>query len=139
MANGVNKVILIGNLGQDPDFRMTGGGTAVANLNLACNERVKKGDEWVEQTEWVRVVTFGRTAENCRDYLAKGRQVYVEGRLQTRNWEDRDGNKRYTTEVVARQVLFLQSGQGQGQGSGGQKASGGYDGPPPIGDDDIPF
>ena len=137
MASGVNKVILIGNLGQDPDFRMTGGGTAVANLNLACNDRMKKDGEWVERTEWVRVVTFGRTAENCRDYLAKGRQVYVEGRMQTRNWEDREGNKRYTTEVVANQVLFLQGGQG-GSG-GGTKSSGGYDGPPPIGDDDIPF
>lgn len=136
MGNGVNKVILIGNLGQDPDFRMTGGGTAVANLNLACNDRMKKDGEWVERTEWVRVVTFGRTAENCRDYLAKGRQVYVEGRLQTRNWEDKDGIKRYTTEVVANQVLFLQSGSGAG---GGQKSSSGYDGPPPIGDDDIPF
>lgn len=136
MASGVNKVILIGNLGQDPDFRMTGGGTAVANLRVACSDRFKSKDgEWAERTEWVSVVTFGRTAENCRDYLAKGRQVYVEGRLQTRSWEDKEGNKRYTTEVVGNQVLFLQGGGG----GGGQKASGGFAGPPPIDDDDIPF
>ncbi|MFH1807778.1 MAG: single-stranded DNA-binding protein [Pseudomonadota bacterium] len=137
MANGVNKVILIGNLGQDPDVRVTGGGTAVANMRLACNERYKnKNGEWEDRVEWVSVVTFGKTAENCRDYLAKGRQIYVEGRLQTRNWEDKDGNKRYTTEVVANQVLFLQGG---GANAGASKTGGGDDSPPPYSDDDIPF
>ncbi len=141
MASGVNRVTLIGNLGQDPEFRMTGSGTGVANLRLACSERYKaKSGEWEERTEWINVVTFGRTAENCRDYLKKGRQVYVEGRMQTRKWEDRDGNNRYTTEVVGNQVLFLQGGQGQGGGGGGGGGGGrSDDGPPPIGDDDIPF
>jgi single-strand DNA-binding protein len=139
MAAGVNKVTLIGNLGQDPEVRFTGGGTAVANMRIACSERFKnKNGDWEDRVEWVSVVVFGKTAENCRDYLAKGRQVYIEGRLQTRDWEDRDGNKRKTTEVVANQVLFLQGGGG---GGGGGAARGGNtpDEPPPIDDDDIPF
>lgn len=123
MSNGVNKVTLIGNLGQDPDVRVTGGGTAVANMRLACNERYKNGQgEWVDRVEWVTVVAFGKTAENCREYLQKGRQLYVEGRLQTRNWEDKDGNKRYTTEVIANQVLFL--GQGQSKDNGQENLPG---------------
>ncbi|MBN2359092.1 MAG: single-stranded DNA-binding protein [Deltaproteobacteria bacterium] len=134
MAGGVNKVILIGNLGQDPEVRVTGGGTAVANMRIACNDRFKnKSGEWEDRTEWVTVVAFGKTAENCREFLQKGRQIYVEGRLQTRSWEDKEGNKRYTTEVVANQVLFL-----GGKGGGGATA-GGSDEPPPISDDDIPF
>jgi single-strand DNA-binding protein len=131
---GVNKVILIGNLGQDPEVRYTGGGTAVVNLRVACNDRFKnKSGEWEDRTEWVTVVAFGKTAENCGEFLQKGRQIYVEGRLQTRDWEDRDGNKRKTTEVVANQVVFLQGG------SGGRTPAGGSDDPPPIDDDDIPF
>ncbi len=132
MSNGVNKVILIGNLGADPEVRRTQNGNAVANLRLACNERKKDGDQWVEHTEWVSVVTFGRTAENCGEYLKKGRQVYVEGRLQTRKWTDRDGNDRYSTEVVAQRVNFLSSPKGGESG----KSSGGDDG---FFDGDLPY
>jgi single-strand DNA-binding protein len=111
----VNKVILIGNLGQDPEMRYTSNGTPVANFSLATNEKYSTGDgQMQERTEWHRVVVFGRTAENCANYLAKGRQAYVEGRLQTRQWEDRDGNRRYTTEIVAREVRFL-GGGGRGE------------------------
>lgn len=136
MSSGVNKVILIGNLGQDPEVRTTGGGTSVANMRLACSDRFKnKSGEWEDRTEWVTVVAFGKTAENCREFLQKGRQIYVDGRLQTRSWEDKEGNKRYTTEVVANQVLFL-GGKGAGAGA---TTGGGSDEPPPISDDDIPF
>ena len=132
MSNGVNKVILIGNLGQDPEVRYTGGGTAVANLRIACTDRYKNRDgEWQDRTEWVSLVVFGKTAENCGDYLKKGRQIYADGRLQTRQWEDREGNKRYTTEVVANQVIFL--GGQQGSSSAPSNSA------PPIYDDDIPF
>ncbi len=106
MAKGVNKVILVGNLGKDPEVRFADSGNAVANFSLACNERRKQGDEWVDHVEWVRVVTFGKTAENVGEYLGKGRQVYVEGRLQTREYE-KDGIKRWSTEVVAREIVFL--------------------------------
>ena len=143
----VNKVILIGNLGADPELRYTSGGTAVTELRLATNRRFKDRDgAWQDDTQWHRVVVWAKQAENCKEYLSKGRSVYVEGRLQTRQWEDRDGNKRYTTEVVADTVLFL-------GGRGGGSAMG-YDEPPPpddqhapattpvapsVEDDDIPF
>ena len=151
---GVNKVILIGNLGADPEVRYTQSGSPVANLRIATSERWTSRDgQPQERTEWHRVVTFGRLAEHCRDYLAKGRQIYAEGRLQTRQWEDKDGNKRYTTEIVAQTVQFL--GRGATTGAGQQKqepSPGGFDegygpsggsgfdpGPPPITDDDVPF
>ena len=108
MARGVNKVILIGNLGQDPELRYTGSGTAVCNMRLATNERYKdRDDNWVDRTEWHNVVTWGSLAETCNEYLQKGSRVYFEGQLQTRSWEDRDGNTRYTTEVKAREMMFL--------------------------------
>jgi single-strand DNA-binding protein len=152
---GVNKVILVGNLGRDPEVRYTQGGTAVANFTLATTDRFKNRDgEWEDRTEWHRVVFFGRTAEVCGEYLHKGKQIYVEGRLQTRKWEDRDGNERYTTEVVGDRMQMLgradegggykgRSGSDQGRG-GSRKNQGGRGGPgvsePPIGpDDDIPF
>lgn len=126
----VNKVILIGHLGADPEMRYTQSGTAVGNLRIATNETwTDKSGQRQERTEWHRVVTFGRTAENVGKYLKKGRQIYVEGRLQTRDWEDRDGNKRYTTEIVASNITFL--------GGGGKGAGGGFDGPPAYTDDDI--
>jgi len=138
----INKVILIGNLGRDPETRTTQGGSTVAKLAVATAERVKKGDEWVEQVEWHRVVCFGRLAENVGRFLKKGRQVYVEGRIRTEKWKDQSGNDRYTTEVVANEIRFL--------GGGGQReaepsraapadttsASGGYTA---AGDEDIPF
>ena len=126
----VNKVILLGHLGADPEMRYTQSGTAVGNLRIATNETwTDKSGQRQERTEWHRVVTFGRTAENVGKYLKKGRQIYVEGRLQTRDWEDRDGNKRYTTEIVASNITFL--------GGGGKGAGGGFDGPPAYTDDDI--
>ena len=153
---GVNKAILIGNLGADPEARYTQSGSAVTNFRIATSEKwTGKDGQPQERTEWHRIVTFGRLAETCRDYLSKGRQVYVEGRIQTRQWEDRDGNKRWTTEVVAQTVRFLGSRSDRGeapsspppasenepyQGGGDQGSGGGSDsGPPPIGDDDVPF
>ena len=109
MANrGLNKVQLIGNLGADPDFRSTPSGTSVVSLRVATTETWNNKDGQQEQkTEWHRVVMWGKLAEIARDYLKKGKQVYLEGRLQTSSWEDRDGQKRYTTEVVANQMLML--------------------------------
>ncbi len=161
MARGVNKVILLGNLGKDPEVRYTQSGSAVANFSLATTERRKQGEEWVDHTEWHNIVVFGRRAELCGEYLQKGSQVFIEGRIQTRKWEDRDGNTRYTTEIVGLDVQFLgrtrqgggQSGaQGSGFGGGrpgqaGPKASGGPGADPfPSGgdagfdpNDDVPF
>ncbi len=116
---GVNKVILIGNLGRDPELRYTQNGQAVANFTLATTENWndRGSGERVERTEWHRIVVWGRSGENCAKYLAKGRTVYVEGRLQTREWEDREGQKRRTTEINAQTVQFL----GGSRGSGGAK------------------
>lgn len=108
MSSGVNKAILVGNLGGDPEVRSTGGGTPVANFTIATNESFKTRDgERNERTEWHRIVAFGKLAEICGQYLKKGKQVYIEGRIQTRQWEDRSGNKRYTTEVVCNQMVML--------------------------------
>ena len=120
MARGVNKVILIGNLGQDPELRYTGSGTAVCNFSLATTESYKdrEGNQ-VENTEWHRIVAWARLAEICGEYLSKGRQVYIEGQLQTRQWEDKDGNSRYTTEIKAREMQMLGSREGGSSGGGG--------------------
>ncbi|MBW2371934.1 MAG: single-stranded DNA-binding protein, partial [Deltaproteobacteria bacterium] len=105
---GVNKVILIGNLGRDPELRYTASGTAVANFTLATSENIRTKDGGREdRTEWHRIVAWARTAELCSQYLSKGRSVYIEGRLQTREWEDKEGQKRRTTEIVANTVQFL--------------------------------
>jgi single-strand DNA-binding protein len=141
---GINKAILIGRLGSDPEVRYTPSGVAVANFNIATSEEWKDKDtgEKKERTEWHRIVAWSKLGEICGEYLAKGRQVYVEGRIQTRSWEDRDGNKRYTTEIVASDVQFLGA---RDAGVGTRAASGapGSDiqGPPIQGpeDDDIPF
>ncbi|MBI2712651.1 MAG: single-stranded DNA-binding protein [Bdellovibrio sp.] len=118
----VNKVILVGRLGQNPEVRYTPSGAAVANFSVATNESwVDKSGQKQERTEWHRVVVWGKTAENCGQYLSKGRQVYVEGRLQTRQWQDKDNQTKYTTEVQAQTVQFLGGnapGVGQGAGSG---------------------
>jgi len=104
----VNKWIGIGNLGKDPDSRFTGSGMAVCNFSIACAEKWKdKAGEWQEKTEWVNIVAWGKLAEICGKYLQKGKQVYIDGKLQTRQWDDKDGNKRYTTEVVAREMKML--------------------------------
>ena len=157
MAGGVNKVILVGNLGADPDMRYTPSGQGVCELRLATNESWNdKNGQRQERTEWHRVVVWGKRAEICSKYLSKGRQVYVEGRIQTRNYDDKDGNKRYITEIIANDVQFLGGGGagggregrssegpppgepdfgGYGGGGGGGGAGGGGGGP----DDDIPF
>ena len=138
MARGVNKAILLGNLGKDPEVRYTQSGSAVANFSLATTRAYKQGEEWKEETEWHNIVVFGRTAERCSEYLQKGSQVYLEGRIQTRKWEDRDGNTRYTTEIVASDVQFLSRSKGQGEGGGYGGGGyggggGGYGGPPQQG------
>ena len=115
MARGINKVILVGNLGQDPELRYTGSGTAVCNLRLATNESYKDASgQLVEKTEWHSVVAWSRLAEICGEYLKKGSLVYFEGSLQTRSWDDKDGNTRYTTEVKVREMMML-----DGRGGGG--------------------
>ena len=159
MARGINKVILIGNLGNDPDTRYTAGGAAVANITLATNEswRDKESGEMQERTEWHKVVFFARLAEIVSEYLRKGSQVYIEGRLQTRKWQDKEGNDRWTTEIVANEMQML-GGRGGGGGGdfgppsqrGGEAAApkkGGAGAAAPAGgeaekefvDDDIPF
>jgi single-strand DNA-binding protein len=149
----VNKVILVGNLGRDPELRYTQSGQAVATLSLATTDRWRdKEGANQERTEWHRIVVWGKQAENCAQYLQKGRSAYIEGRLQTRDWEDKDGVKKYTTEIVAQIVQFLGGrggaggpGSGDGPGSSGPPmGGGGMDGPgpgpsgPPPGDD-VPF
>ena len=106
--SGVNKAILIGHLGADPEMRSTASGTAVASFSLATTERYNdKSGERQERTEWHRIVVWARLAEICNQYLKKGKQVYIEGRIQTRQWEDQSGNKRYTTEIVANNMTML--------------------------------
>ena len=109
MARGLNKVMLIGNLGADPEMRYTGNGNAVGNVRLATAEswRDRESGEQQERTEWHRVIFFGRLAEIVGEYLRKGSQIYIEGRLQTRKWQDREGNDRYTTEIVASEMQML--------------------------------
>lgn len=162
----INKVILVGNLGADPEMRYTQSGVAVANFTLATSEQWTGADgQRQEQTEWHRVVAWRRLAEICGEYLHKGSRVYIEGKLQTRKWQDQNGNDRYTTEIVAREMKML-TPRGEGQssgsyggggynggapsggsasgGSGGGGYSGGFGGdygqePPPGTGDDVPF
>lgn len=138
MARGVNKVILVGNLGADPEMKYTPSGTPICTFRLATSETFKDRDgNQQERTEWHRVVAWSKLAEICGQYLAKGRQVYIEGSIRTRSWDDNEGNKRFMTEIVARDVQFLGGGAGGGSGAGG--GGGDFGGPPPLGDDDIPF
>ncbi len=119
-AGGVNKVILIGNLGADPELRYTPSGQAVCDLRLATNESwTDKQGQKQERTEWHRVVMWGKPAEICKQYLTKGQKLYVEGRLQTRSWDDKEGNKRYSTEIIGTDFMFLGGGSGAGAGAGG--------------------
>jgi single-strand DNA-binding protein len=144
----VNKVILVGNLGRDAELRYTPGGSPVATINLPTTEIWNdKAGQRQEKTEWHRVVLWGKTAESLNEYLTKGKQIYVEGRLQTRQWDDKDGNKRYTTEIRGDRIVLL-GGGGMGTGGGGrqQPRSAGTSPdehmPEPGGeltDDDIPF
>ena len=128
----INKAILIGNLGADPEIRYTQSGTPVATFNIATTERWKDKDgQQQEQTEWHRIVAWARLAEICGEYLNKGSKVYIEGRIQTRKWQDQNGNDRYTTEIVAREMKML-SPRGE-SGGGGYGASGGFDPGPSAG------
>lgn len=140
---GVNKVIIVGRLGKDPEVKTIGSGNTVAQLNIATSENwVDKEGQKQERTEWHRVVVWGRLAEICGKHLAKGRQIYVEGRLQTRSWEDNQGQKRYTTEIVANTVQFLGANSERSEGSSRGDDFGSQDfGPEPSFDssEDIPF
>jgi single-strand DNA-binding protein len=113
-VSGVNKVIIVGNLGRDPEVRYSQGGMAIGKLSVAVTEKIKKGDEWEEHTEWFRVTVFGKTAENAAQYLAKGRQVYVEGRLKTEKYKDKEGVEKTSTEVVASTLQYLGGGGDRG-------------------------
>ena len=145
MARGINKVIVVGNLGQDPETRYMPSGSAVTNMTVATNEtwKDKQTGEQKERTEWHRVAMFGKLAEIAAEYLRKGSQVYIEGKLRTRKWQDKQGNDRYTTEIIADEMQML-----GGRGGGGAPASqdSGSSGPAPGPsddgggfDDDIPF
>ena len=158
MAKSVNKVILLGNLGKDPEVRFTGGGTAVASFTMATSSsyKDKTSGDWKETTEWHNIVAWQRLAEIARDYLKKGNKVYVEGRLQTRKWQDKEGKDRYTTEIVANELVLLggrnaDTGEGGGH-SRGASSGNNFDQSAPdfesapaaahgteITDDDIPF
>jgi single-strand DNA-binding protein len=158
MARGVNKVIIVGNLGKDPETRYMPSGSAVTNLRIATTEawKDKQSGEQQERTEWHAVAMFGRLAEIAAEYLRKGSQVYIEGKLRTRKWQDKEGKDRYTTEIVADEMQMLGgkgggagagaaamgagvSGSGSGAGGGGRAAVNDSAGPPGDFDDDIPF
>ena len=127
--SSVNKAIIIGHLGKDPDLRYTTSGKAVCNFSVATSEVHGKGQERKETTEWHNVVAWEKTAENCGQYLKKGSKVYVEGKIATRKWQDKENRERSTTEIVARDVMFLSP---SGQRGGGSEA-------PPLDDGDVPF
>jgi single-strand DNA-binding protein len=146
---GVNKAILIGNLGKDPELKYLPSGQAVANFSLATTERrTDKNGQRQDRTEWHNIVVYGKTAEVVNQYLKKGRSAYIEGRITTRSWDDRDGNKKYRTEIIANTVQFL--GSPGGSGPGPQEtasapevvadSSGDFDQAPAVGaSDDLPF
>jgi len=137
---GVNKVILIGNLGADPEVKYLSNGTTVANFRIATSEnRLNKAGEKTTTTEWHRIVAFGRLAEICKEYLNKGKQVFIEGRIRTRSWEDKDGNRRFTTEIVAYQMQMLGTPGGPTAASGLESGETMDHEMPPVPDDDVPF
>jgi len=151
MARGINKVILVGNLGADPETRYMPSGGAVTNMRIATSEswKDKQTGEQKDRTEWHNVAMFGRLAEIAAEYLRKGSQVYIEGKLRTRKWQDKDGNDRWTTEVIADEMQMLggRGGAGAGGGGGGSRGSDDSYGPGPSSqsgpdtdfDDEIPF
>src|SRR5689334_5770673 len=147
----VNKVILVGNLGRDAELKFTPSGFPISSFSLATTDRRKdKDNNWQEKTEWHRIKLLGKQAESLQDYLKKGKQIYVEGRLETRSWDDKDGQKKYMTEIIADRIQLL---GGRGEGGGGRSrggddmdhyeemggGSGGGSGPSDLTDDDIPF
>jgi single-strand DNA-binding protein len=152
----VNKVILVGNLGKDPETRYTANQTAIANMSIATSERRKdQSGNWTSHTEWHRVVSFGKLAEFCSNYLKKGRQVYIEGKIRTNKWQDKEGKDRYTTEIIADTIQFVgnrEAGAGDGPSQNKGSNSGAMDSLTPAAmldssgadditfdDDDIPF
>jgi single-strand DNA-binding protein len=154
MAKSVNKVILLGNVGKDPEIRSTGGGTMVANFTLATTDRQKDAQgNWQDKTEWHNLVAFQRTAEIVRDYVKKGTKLYIEGKIQTRSWDDKEsGQKRYRTEILVNDISLLSGRDDSGGGGGYSRGSnaGNFDQRQPAGqdelaqtaeisDDDIPF
>ena len=145
-SSGINKVILVGRLGKDPEVRYTPSGAAVANFSIATSEswKDKNTGEKVERTEWHRIIAWNKLGEICGQYLSKGRQVYIEGKMQTRSWDDKEGVTRYITEIVANDVQFLGDKNGGGGGGYNPPAPGDSDLPPGSempgkDDDDIPF
>ena len=153
MAKGVNKVLLLGNVGKDPEIRATAGGTQVASFTLATADRAKDAQgNWADKTEWHNLVAFNRTAEIVRDYVKKGTQLYIEGKIQTRSWDDKEsGQKKYRTEILVNELTLLGGGPGRSEGSSGgysKSNTASYAGTPAsqpdyadtgITDDDIPF
>jgi len=152
MAKGVNKVLLLGNVGKDPEIRSTAGGMTIASFTLATADRQKDAQgNWADKTEWHNLVCFQRTAEVVRDYVKKGTQLFIEGKIQTRSWDDKEsGQKRYKTEILVNELTLLGSKSGGSEGGGYSKSStASYDQRPPasqpdyadtgITDDDIPF
>ncbi|HEM49125.1 MAG TPA: single-stranded DNA-binding protein [Caldithrix sp.] len=148
MSRGtVNKVILLGRLGKDPDMRYTPSGTAVANFSLATNSAIKDSEgNWTDKTEWHNIVAFGRTAEIAGEYLKKGKQVFIDGRLQTSSWEDQNGQKRYKTEIVASELQLIgpkgegESGADTSSADVEDEAPAAEDAPPANEEeDDLPF
>jgi single-strand DNA-binding protein len=137
MAGGVNKAILVGNLGNDPELKYTASGAAVCEFSLATSESWLKDGAKQEKTTWHRVKVWGKRAEVVAKYLAKGRQVYIDGRIENRSYDDKDGNKRYITEIVANDVQFLGGGKGRDGGGHDEPALGGN--APPADGDDLPF
>ena len=153
MAKGVNKVLLLGNVGKDPEIRATANGMTVASFTLATADRAKDAQgNWADKTEWHNLVAFQKTAEVVRDYVKKGTQLYIEGKIQTRSWDDKEsGQKKYRTEIIVNDLTLLGSKSGGGDSGGGysKSSSASYDQRPPasqpdyadtgITDDDIPF
>jgi single-strand DNA-binding protein len=138
---GVNKAIIVGNLGKDPEVRYMPSGSAVCNFSVATTEswKDKQTGEQQERTEWHRISMFGRLAEIAAEYLRKGSQVYLEGKIQTRKWQDKEGKDRYSTEIVADQMQMLGGRRDSGGGSGSTTSPGASEPPPADFDDDIPF
>jgi len=149
MAKGVNKVFLLGNVGKDPEIRTTAGGMTIASFSLATADRAKVNNEWTDKTEWHNLVAFQRTAEIVRDYVKKGTQIFVEGKIQTRSWDDKEsGAKKYRTEILVNELSLLGSRGGGGESSGSHERSGSSKAAPApsndyadqgITDEDIPF
>ena len=137
----VNKVLLIGRLGKDPEVRYTPDGMMVTNFTMATDEQRKdKNGQKIQRTEWHRIVTFGKLAEICSSYLSKGKLIFIEGRIRTNSWEDKDGNKRYTTEIIANNMQMLDSkGQAKSQDADADDHAPSYSGPEQTSEDDVPF